>query len=216
MDEDQKRRLELGIPDPPPPVRGLFAAFKHARMPQTPTLITPRSSRLLAIGFLLPVLFMIVNYSEVTLVPEWAARKLIAFISVLWPVAAQNYESIKAFASEATAINYAVFLAVMLVFVCGCLLLALKDFAARPEDAPSLGIDAFAYLALGLALYFGAQQLNVVKQIRTARYDFTIDATGFYYLNQYILIIAGSIFVYVLLYLGHRIFRHFAQAPSEQ
>src|SRR5688572_19002861 len=107
MDEEEEKRLrkKLGIPDLPPQVTGLFNTFRGPDYSRAPPGIYRRSISVILMGLLLPIVFMIFTMFNLTLAPEWIARKLIIIVSFLWPFAAPNYEWMTAHASEATAIN---------------------------------------------------------------------------------------------------------------
>lgn len=225
MDDFEKRKKELGIPEPPPAVRLLLSKIMpdQVRPPEEPSPESPQPpilpqggafSRLLAASFVIPIIFMVLRGTNVTLASESLASKLIAYVAIFWPVAAPNYTAIKVLAGEATAINYAVFLAVAFAFLGVCALFAFKEFFSRPKgESPSI-IYAVLLAPIFIGIYFGAQYLNVVQPVRKSRIDFFIDSYGIYYLQQYFLILCGSLFVFILLYIVQRIFGYITQTSQ--
>jgi hypothetical protein len=216
MNDDKDRRTDLKIPDPPRAVRALLESFTSkpgaetepatksaARLPGFSA--TGNVTILLACGFLLPLVFMLLKSLNVTLASERVAATLIGVVSALWPVAALNYEAIKSFASEQIAINYAVFLSTILIFFVAVTIVAIREFVISKNDSTSLA-DAATLAVFTSLLTWGMHYMNAVKPAREARYDFYIDNAGVYYFKQFFYIACGNLTVVLLVYIFVRVF----------
>lgn len=208
MDEEEERQLhkKLGIPEPPPAVSALLNTFKKPPTSQTAKPVYFGNLRFLAMGFLIPFAFIAATLLQLTLATEAIARGLISIISLFWSFAAPNYEWIKVHSSEMAAINYAVFLGAVLIFFFAFVYISFKEIETIPKDRlPTFGnILTIAVIGVLIDFVFRYTELNGVKAVSRGRYDFVVDGYGIYYLQQYITLLAGNLYVFAVPFFLHR------------
>jgi hypothetical protein len=154
--------------------------------------------RALLLTFWIPLLFLAAKPLHFPLISESFAQHLRHWFSTVWPALDTQWMWIRQFADPVDANNYVLFSS--LIFCLAALLVAqaIRYLLIRRKDVSKPTMFEFFILAPSLALLSLAIAVYDVPNPR-GRLTFFVDPGGYYYLRQFILMLAAGMSISLLV-----------------
>jgi hypothetical protein len=137
------------------------------------------------IVIIIPVVFLALEHTGVTVVTNQVSDEIVRTISTFWPVLAQQYEEINRVSPGGASNNFAVACAATLVLDLALIIFVTIKYAERRDKITQDKYDiAIAAILITLGIYI--LLLDEVKEHPKPIWDFYVDPYGFYYFRQVI------------------------------
>ncbi len=156
--------------------------------------------RYVLVTTIVPLMFILITIGKVALFPSGFIRNAMSSVGYVWPVFEAQYWEVGRVAGIHFADNYLAFASVMLITYIVFVIYAATAvsrgyFAVAPLRISELGAILLCLIGGVYAAFFDAP-----KSDPRPFYNFYVDSFGLFYVRQWILLLAGGLAPYLMVF----------------